>query len=97
MTFSWSPQVKKHGIAGLGESLPAGLALEDAPLATRREIGRDGADVAAIHQLVMFAARIGARLVPGFGFVHRFLLGGARDEPNYTRIQPFCLFQSTSG
>lgn len=65
-----SLQVKEDGIARLGKGGVACGALEDAALATLRQIGRDRPDVPAVHQLSIGAIGIGAQLAPGPGCSH---------------------------
>ena len=93
----WSPQVKKDGIARLGESTLAVLAAKDAPLTTPGQIGRDGAHVATVDQPIRGTIRVGAWLAPSLGFPHGSNLRSSSWQSTLIGGLAFLLFQSTTG
>ena len=54
-------QIKKDGVARLGEGRPADATAEDATLAALRQIGRDGTDIATVQQSIMGAVDNGSK------------------------------------
>src|SRR5215470_9399904 len=68
------PSIKEDGVACLREGTLTLATTEDTPLATLGHIGRNGANVASVHQPIMGTVRVGARLAPVLGFSHRPIL-----------------------
>ena len=91
-------QVEEDRPARLGELFPAQLAIKDAPLTALGLIGRDGSHVATVHQFIMGAGRVGARLAPIFGFSQGSVLRSVWSRNlNYSGGTGPFLFQSISG
>src|SRR5919108_3247151 len=95
--FFFRPQIKEDRVTGLREPLPTATAFEDAPRAALRRVGRNGADVAPVHPLILITPWIGTRLIPVFSFSQEPSLLLSSFLPKTNNSLGSSLFQSNSG
>jgi hypothetical protein len=92
-----SARTKEDRVTGLREPLLTATTFEDAPRAALRRVGRNCADVAPVHPLIMITHGIGTRLIPIFSFSQEpsLLLSSFLSKTNSSLGSS--LFQSISG